>query len=85
MPLDPSGAARRHNHRMRRTVTAIVERDLATGILVASLPGLPGAHSQGDSLEEAWFNLQELLDELAECGPVKTESMFVATICVRAP
>ena len=37
--------------------TAVIERDLSTGVLVGSVPGMPGAHSQGASVEELRHNL----------------------------
>jgi len=35
-----------------REFDVIVERDLDTGVLVGSVPGWPGAHSQGSTPEE---------------------------------
>ena len=38
-----------------KTFTAIVERDPETGLFVGYVPGFPGAHSQGESLDELTF------------------------------
>ena len=39
-----------------RTYTAVVERDPETGLYVGYVPGFPGAHSQGESLDELQAN-----------------------------
>ena len=61
----------------------IVERDPETGILVGSVPGWPGAHSQGDTLEELERNLQEVIAMLLEDGEPKLESEFVGLQAIR--
>ena len=60
-----------------RTFDMIVERDPETGILVGSVPGWPGAHTQGSSLEELEENLREVISMLLEDGEPKLESEFV--------
>jgi predicted RNase H-like HicB family nuclease len=52
--------------RVVKTCTATVERDPETGIYVGYVPGFPGAHSQGDTLDELEANLQEVVRMLAE-------------------
>ena len=74
-----------HTAFMRTLLTAIVERDLSTGILVASVPGLPGAHTQGGTVQEARDNLEEVQRLLRENGSLRYESEFVATRDVRVP
>lgn len=53
-----------------RTYTAVVERCPDTGLYVGYVPGLRGAHSQGETLEELNRNLKEviamLLDEFVD-------------------
>jgi predicted RNase H-like HicB family nuclease len=44
----------------------IVERDAETGIYVGYVPGFPGAHSQGETLDELHQNLQEVMEMLME-------------------
>jgi predicted RNase H-like HicB family nuclease len=61
---------------MRRFV-AIVERCPETGLYVGWVPGMPGAHSQGQSLDELHQNLQEVLQMLQEDGEIEAPSEFV--------
>lgn len=44
-----------------RTITAYVEHDPATGMYVAVVPGVRGAHTQANSLDELKANLEEVL------------------------
>lgn len=62
-----------------RTFTAVIERCADTGLFVGYIPGLPGAHSQGASLEELHENLGEVIGMLLEDGEPKCESEFVGT------
>lgn len=59
--------------------TAIIERDPDTGLLVGYVPGFPGAHSQGASMEELQQNLREVISMLLEDGEPKLENEFVGT------
>lgn len=59
--------------------TAVVERDADTGLYVGWVPGFPGAHSQGATLDELRANLQEVLEMLLEDGLPKLASEFVGT------
>ena len=43
------------------TYTAVVERCPDTGLYVGYVPGFPGAHSQGETLEELNGNLKEVI------------------------
>lgn len=43
-----------------RTFTAVVEDCLDTGLYVGHIPGFPGAHSQGATLDELGQNLGRL-------------------------
>jgi predicted RNase H-like HicB family nuclease len=51
-----------------RSFTAIVERDPETNLFVGYIPGFPGAHSQGATLEELRDNLKEVVGMLLEDG-----------------
>jgi len=51
---------------MMRSYTAIIERDADTGLYVGYVPGFPGAHSQGDTLDELHDNLREVIEMLLE-------------------
>lgn len=44
-----------------RAFNVIVERDPETGLLVGAVPGWPGAHSQGETLEELEENIREVI------------------------
>ncbi len=58
--------------------TAIVERCPDTGLFVGYIPGFPGAHSQGETLEELNANLREVVTLIFEDGPPKMAD-FVGT------
>jgi predicted RNase H-like HicB family nuclease len=62
-----------------RTYTAVVERDAETGLYVGHVPGWPGAHSQGETLDELQANLREVLAMLLEDGEPRLEAEFVGT------
>jgi predicted RNase H-like HicB family nuclease len=55
--------------RMMRSYTAILERDADTGLYVGYVPGFPGAHSQGDTLDELHANLREVIEMLLDAAP----------------
>lgn len=60
-----------------RTFTAVVERDPETGLFVGYVPGFPGAHSQGDTLDELNRNLREVIEMLLEEGEPELDSEFI--------
>jgi len=62
-----------------KTFTAIVEKDLETNLYVGYVPGFPGAHSQGKSLEELRENLREVIEMLLEDEPLTFQEAFVGT------
>ena len=55
-------------------VTAYVERDAETGMYVAIVPGVRGAHTQAESLDELQANLKEVLALCVEEGWLTAES-----------
>jgi predicted RNase H-like HicB family nuclease len=67
-----------------RSYTAIIERCPDTGLLIGYVPGFPGAHSQGDTLDELSDNLTEVINMLLEDGEPKLESEFVGTQSLQA-
>lgn len=69
-------ALRRKAH---RRFTAVIERDVDTGLLVGYVPGFPGAHSQGDTVEELTTNLKEVVEMLLEDGEPRLQAEFVGT------
>jgi predicted RNase H-like HicB family nuclease len=62
-----------------RAFTAVVERDRDTDLYVGFVPGFPGAHSQGETLDELRQNLQEVLEMLLEDDEPQVEAEFVGT------
>ena len=66
-----------------RIFNMVVERDPDTGIYVGHVPGWPGAHSQGTTLEELQVNLQEVVLMLLEDGEPKLESEFIGVQTLR--
>ena len=65
-----------------RTYTAIVERCPDTGCYVGYVPGFPGAHSQGATLEELNGNLREVIAMLLEDGEPVMAGEYVGTQAV---
>ncbi len=43
-------------------ITAFIEKDLETGLYVALVPSIPGAHTQAETLDELQTNLKEVID-----------------------
>jgi predicted RNase H-like HicB family nuclease len=66
-----------------RVWNAVVEKDAQTGLYVGHVPGWPGAHSQGETLDELRDNLVEVITMLLEDGEPNLESEFVGTQTLR--
>ncbi|MEW6234662.1 MAG: type II toxin-antitoxin system HicB family antitoxin [Candidatus Omnitrophota bacterium] len=47
---------------MKRTFTAYVEWDEETKLYIGIVPGIPGAHTEGATLDELNHNLKEVLE-----------------------
>ncbi len=62
-----------------RSYTAVIEHCPETGLYVGYVPGFPGAHSQGHTLDELNYNLREVIAMLLEEGDPKLEGEFVGT------
>lgn len=60
-----------------KVYSAVIERDAQTGLFVGFVPGFPGAHSQGTTLDEIHRNLQEVIAMLLEDGDPQLESEFI--------
>ncbi len=56
-----------------RKFAAYIEKDPETGLYVGIVPGIPGAHSQGETLDELQRNLKEVLE--LYLGEMDSESM----------
>jgi predicted RNase H-like HicB family nuclease len=59
--------------------TAVVEKCFETGLFVGYVPGFPGAHSQGETLDELQENLREVIEMLLVDGEPRLEAEFVGT------
>jgi predicted RNase H-like HicB family nuclease len=57
--------------------SAVIEKCNDTGLYVGYIPGFPGAHSQGETLEELDNNLKEVIEMLLENGSPVMESQFI--------
>ena len=78
------GIARNDNHIFCVTLeltmkvySAVIERCQQTGLFVGFVPGFPGAHSQGETLDEVNRNLHDVIAMLLEDGEPTMESEFV--------
>jgi len=60
-----------------KTYQAVVERCPDTSLYVGYVPGFPGAHSQGKTLDELNVNLREVIAMLLEDGDPQLEAEFV--------
>ena len=49
-----------------KTYTPVVQKDSETTLYVGWIPGFPGAHSQGETLDELNDNLREVVEMLLE-------------------
>ena len=64
--------------KMERKFTMVIEKCPGTGLYVGYIPGIPGAHTQGETIEELEKNMREVLELLLEEG-IQIESEFVGT------
>ncbi len=56
--------------------TAYIEKDVETGCYVAIVPGIPGAHTQADTLDELQIRLKEVIALcLEEMNPEDKETI----------
>ncbi len=62
-----------------RKFTAVVEKCPETRLYVGYVPGFPGAHSQGATLDELVENLREAIELMLEEGEPELETEFVGT------
>ena len=64
-----------------------IERDKETGLYVGYIPNLPGAHTQGETLDELHINLKEVAELVIESlnadEIVVLENEFIGTQEVR--
>jgi len=60
-----------------QTFSAVIEKCIDTELYVGYVPGFPGAHSQGETLDELNKNLKEVIGMLLEDGLPQFESEFI--------
>lgn len=65
--------------------TAVVEKCTENSLYVGYVPGFPGAHSQGATLDELVQNLREVVEMLLEDGEPEPEVEFVGTQQIVVP
>jgi predicted RNase H-like HicB family nuclease len=68
-----------------KAYTAVVERCPDTGLYIGYIPGFPGAHSQGETLDQLNENLREVIAMLLEDGEPRLEAEFLGTQTVTVP
>lgn len=57
-------------------ITGYIEKDPESGLYVAIVPGIPGAHTQAETLDELKDNLKEVVELcLAEMDPEDKERL----------
>ena len=61
------------------TFTAVIEKCSDTGLYVGHVPGFPGAHSQGVTLDELNTNLREVVEMLLDDGVPALQTQFLGT------
>lgn len=62
-----------------KNFTAVIEKCQDTELYVGYIPGFPGAHSQGETMDELNNNLKEVVKMLLEDGEPKMETEFIGT------
>ena len=65
--------------------TAVVEQDPETSLYAGYIPGIPGAHSQAETLDELNTNLREVVEMLLEDGEPMLDGKFFDTQRISLP
>ncbi|MGQ9780179.1 MAG: type II toxin-antitoxin system HicB family antitoxin [Bacillota bacterium] len=61
---------------MKSKVVAYIEKDVETGCYVAVVPGIPGAHTQAETLDELQAKLREVVELCLEAmDPEEREAL----------
>jgi predicted RNase H-like HicB family nuclease len=61
--------------------TAVIEKCTETGLYIGYIPGLPGAHSQGETLDELKQNMHEVLQMILEDGEPSLFKLHPSALC----
>ncbi len=64
---------------MTKIFTAVIEKDSDVKLYVGYIPGFPGAHSQGETLDELQENLREVVEMLLEERDIVLETELLET------
>ena len=64
---------------MTKTFTAVIEWDSESQVYVGMIPGIPGAHTQGKTLDDLRINLIEVLELCLEEMEDDTIPCFIGT------
>ena len=59
--------------------TIVIEKDPTTGFFIGYVPGMTGAHSQGETVEELKLNLKDVIELCIEEGDPFIVSEYVGT------
>ncbi|MCY4129560.1 MAG: type II toxin-antitoxin system HicB family antitoxin [Gammaproteobacteria bacterium] len=60
-----------------KNFTTVIQECSETGMYIAHLPSLVGAHAQGETLEELYDNLKEVLELIHEDGSPQIDAEFI--------
>lgn len=61
---------------MKSKLVAYIEKDVESGSYVALVPGIPGAHTQADTLDELQVKLKEVIELcLEEMDPEERKNL----------
>ncbi|HOK50184.1 MAG TPA: type II toxin-antitoxin system HicB family antitoxin [Sedimentibacter sp.] len=61
---------------MKSKLVAYIEKDVESGSYVAFVPGIPGAHTQADTLDELQVKLKEVIELcLEEMDPEERKNL----------
>jgi predicted RNase H-like HicB family nuclease len=61
---------------MKSKLVAYIERDVESGSYVAVVPGIPGAHTQAETLDELQVKLKEVIELcLEEMDPEERKNL----------
>lgn len=61
-------------------ITSYIEKDIETGLYIATVPSIPGAHTQAETLDELMVNLKEVVElclEELDSEEIKTLPEFI--------
>lgn len=60
-------------------LTIVIEKDPTTGFFIGYVPGMTGAHSQGETVEELKSNLKDVIELCVQEGDPFIVSEYIGT------